>query len=480
MTYGHRPMFPEYYPGKPTYRDLAMLENGVIYDHVGKQLANVNSVNIVDYLCSHNINLFAGDFASMDLLELLQEMAFDARCKVLCTKNGLPILVRIQAGKSTRWLVSSRQWGNTEGSGYERGWLQSMGNLYEYYGLGYRPTPSSLGVELMRKVYAANNFRRHSAPNNAAERFIREHAVGGIVQTPGKRRRYNSIAMLDMASAWVSSYTLHPTGTAEAINGQTDLQSYFEYFVECEVFIPNTLPLGPFPIRTGRKSGQRVIYPTAEGIYKNVYLWRIQIDDCRRAGCLVTVKKGWGWRESTTDNCQWAKYAYRLRQEANNGFIAQQSKAINVSAIGRMFRPRDGYILKGVDIQSEGGYETNETKSIQLVNSNREPVNLYVVPDVDQRSALMPHWYAYTIARCNSHVYNFALPYAKSGTLAMIDYDSIMTTMDVESIFIHKKSTEAKSVPYGTWLYTQLHNVHILNHRSFRSDELTKIPGVMR
>lgn len=480
MGYGHRPMFPEYYPRKPTYRDLAFLEGGYIYDNMGRQLAAMDSVNLIDWLCCHNTNLFAGSFLDMDILPLLQEMAFDPRARILCTKEGRPILARIQAGKQTRWLVSSRSWGNAEGPGSERGWLQSMADLYCYYGLGYCPTPSSLGVQLMRYTYAKNNFQRHSSCNRAVEEFIRNNAVGGIVATPFKRRRFAIMSMLDMASAWVSSYTLHPTGTAERINEQTNLNDYFEAFVECEIFIPRRLPLGPFPIRTNRKSGQRVIYPTEEGVYKNVYLWKIQIDDCHRAGCLVSCKGGWGWRESTTDNSEWAKYAYEKRQGANNGFIAVQAKAINVAPIGRMFRSREGYILKGDTGNRHEGCLGETQRSVQIVNSNREPVNLYVVPDVDQRSALMPHWYAYTIARCNSHVYNFALPYAKAGTLAMIDYDSIMTTMDVESMFIHKKSAEAKHVPYGTWLYTQLHNVHILNHRSFSSDEITKMPGVMR
>lgn len=489
MAYGHRPMFPEYFPRNPTYRDLAILEGGSIYDHLGNRLTSIGSVDLIDWLCTHNYNLFAGSFLDMDILHILQEMAFDSRARIICTKEGRPILARIQAGKQTRWLVSARSWGNDESPNPE--WIRSMDGLYRYYELGYFPTPSSLGVGLMRKVYAANGLRRHTAANNASERFLRQHAVGGIVQTPGRGKHYRSLALLDMASAWVSQYVLHPAGTAEAINGDTNTDCYFEYFVECEVFVPRTLPLGPFPIRTGAKNGQRVIYPTEAGFYKNVFLWRIQIDDCRQSGCVVAIKRGYGWRDYTTDNSFWAKSAYEKRQGANNGFIAQQSKAINVAAIGRMFRPRDGYVLKGFEGEigqggqrscaSPGGFVEEKRRNIQLVTSQREPVNLYAVPDVDNRSALMPHWYAYTITACNSHVYNFALPYAKEGRLVAIDYDSIMVLEDLEGRqFISKKSFEATHCPPGTWLYMQLHNVRILNHRSFESDEITKKPGVMR
>jgi hypothetical protein len=278
--------------------------------------------------------------------------------------------------------------------------------------------------------------------------------------------------MLDMSSAWVSQYVLHPSGTAEVISGHSDLSEYFEYFVECEVFIPHTLPLGPFPIRTGANNGQGVVYPTEVGIYRSAYLWRIQIEDCRKAGCLVYIKRGYAWREYTDQNTLWSGEAYKLRIRADSEFIRKQSKAINVSAIGRMFRSREGYILIGKETCGEGR---------PLVNSNREPINLYVEKEVDNRSAFMVHWYAYTIAQCNSNVYNFALPYAKEGRLVAIDYDSVMVLETSESYrYIRKQSFEALQCPPGTWLYMQLHNVHVLNHRSFKSDEITKMPGVVR
>lgn len=503
LGYGHRSMFPEYPYSEPRKRDLVIIEKGSVYDYMGDRLLSNSPSGIVDFIVSHPVAAFTGDFNDVDFTDTLYELVCDERVKVLCNKRGNPILARIQAGKQTRWIVSARSWSNRENPDPE--WIKDMEELYTYYGLGYYPTPSSLGYGLTRKVWGEHHLARHTSPSIACERFVRKNCVGGIVQTPGIGRRYRSLMMLDMSSAWVSQYVLHPTGTPEVINHDSNLGLYFEFFVECDVFIPHTLSLGPFPVRTGKKDGQRVIYPTEIGIYRSVYLWRIQIDDCHKSGCYVSIKRGYAWRDYTTDNSIWSEYAYEKRQRAHNGFIAKQSKAINVATIGRNFRSRQGYILKGcadttletrdgyrgslAEIQTGKGITPNSrkydmegiSKGIQLVNSRREPVNMYVIPETDNHSTFMVHWYAYTIAQCNSNVYNFALPYAKQGRLVAIDYDSIMITeQDERHMYIRKESFDALSCPPGTWLWMQLHNVHILNHRSFKSDELTKMPGVMR
>lgn len=462
----HRPMFPEYVPKSTMERTLTFLEKDNLYDSSGTKLAT--SDGILPFIRDGPYSVFISSLCTEEFLPYLYELADDEKSKVLCSRRGKPFLARMQAKKnSSRWIVSCRSWGEQECSPE---FLQNMERLYEYYGLGFKPTPSSLGVELMRQVWKEYNLPRHTAPNLACEQFIRDNAVGGIVQTPGKGRYYNELMYLDMASAWVSMYVLHPTGTPIAFRGN-NIECFSEFFCRCDIFVPSTLPLGCFPIRKASKTGQRVVYPTEEGVYRDVYLWGIQIEDCRRAGCIVNILNGYGWNSLTKDNFHWSEHAYRFRNGSNDGFITKQSKAINVAAIGRMFRPREQYSLTG-----NGDIALGDKP---VFTEGREPLDLYLHKEYDSASALMVHWYAYTIASCNSHVYNFALPYAKEGRLVSIDYDSIMILENGErGRFIQKKSMEALECPPGTWLYMMLHNVHVLNHRAFKSDELTKMPGI--
>lgn len=441
----------------------------MVYDETGRELFRGDTRSLLSYIRSEEINLVTQHIIDADMGSSLWDFVYDEKIKVIADRQGKPSLIRISAGRSTRWIVQAKGWGLDEPVPED---LRGLREFYEYYGVGYKPTTGSLGNALMLETWKKYGLSKHTAPSRACEEYIRRNAVGGIVQTPGKGKHYPEAMMLDMSSAWISQYVLHPTGTAVFFRGEPEQGQYFTYFAECDVLIDEELALGPFPYRTGRSDGKRVVYPTIPGLYKGAFLWREQIDDCRKAGCSVRIIEGYGWRNYTTDNFRWSDESYRLRTSASSGLDIKRCKSCNVSAVGRHFQPREHYCIVG-----EGYNEDTDTPLV----IGRDAVNLYLHKEVDDKTAYMVHWYAYTVAMCNSIVYNFALPFAKEGRLISIDYDSILIIeKDERHHYVKRQSIEALNLPPGTWLWMLLHNVRGVKDRTFIADELSKTPGVSR
>lgn len=446
-------------------RQLLLLEKGTVYNERGEILSRGDSENAIAYLKNTDSSFLVECFNDVRSDSLTECLVFGGE-KVIANRRGEATCARLKAGRESRWIVSKKSWGIQE---LHPRILRELREFYEYYGIGYKPTPSSLGTELMRQVWQQERLARHTAPSISCERFIRKHHSGGIVQTPGKGRKYNELLMLDMSSAWVSHFVLHPTGTAVPFQGPDNTETFFTYFAECEVLVTDELPLGPFPYRTGSKDGKRVIYPTLPGVYKKVYLWKEQVSDCKRAGCFVRIIQGYGWNNYTTDSLSWAERAFVLRRGARTNNEVLWTKKCAVAAIGHHAQPREYYYLS-----PEEGEE-----GCELVDSYGNAFNIYLRKEKDLSAALMIHWYAYTIAMCNRHVYQFALPFAKEGRLVSIDYDSILIVeKDERHTYVARKDFEALDLPPGTWLWILLHDVEVLNDRSFRSRELTKTPGI--
>lgn len=470
MKQKHRPMFPEYTTKHPSLRTLLLLEKGTLYNARGHAVLRGSSPEeLISYLKAESSCAVTQSVTAFHNLDLVVDLARQ-RVKVLANRKGEPNLLRIPGSKEgTRWIVESENWGVREAS---PGGVRYISDFIDWYGVGFKPTPGSLGRELMRLTWQRERLKKHTSPGLACEDFLRKNASGGIVQTPGKGTKYDELLMLDMGSAWLSRYVLHPTGTAIPFQDGCDyLEEFFTYFAKCTVYVKEVLPLGPFPKRTGKFEGKRVTYPTEPGVYKDIFLWREQVSDCRRAGCLVQVHNGYGWREYTTDNFYWAKDSYdkRILAERDSGDFAGLCKRVITAAVGGHARPRDSYYLT-----LEGSYEQGD----EPVIVGDECTDLWLRKEFNSSAALMVHWYYYTIAMCNSHVYQFALPFAKEGRLVQIDYDSVLIIeKDERHQYIKREYAKHFDLPPGTWLWMLLHNVHDIKDRSFRSDELSKTPG---
>jgi hypothetical protein len=460
----HKPMWPEYDVKLKQQKEALGLEGNKIFDSAGSITPVRGYEDIRSFLETNSCVLFTDSFDDMDLLSKITE---DTRNKVICDKNGRPVLIRVgglgRNGRSTTWIVRPDSWGSTLSPTF----LCEINDLYKYCAVDSAPTPSSLGHTLMKSMQPKG--KRHTSLNIACEKFIREHRVGGIVQTPGIGKEYPEALELDMASAYLSTFTELPTGTPIIAASGRGVYNFKTFFMHCTVVIKNDLPLGPFPIINGKG---KVQWPTKKGMY-DAYLWKFQVEDCIRAGCDVSLQRGWAWERIATDTLPWSTKMYGLRIKAPTDFIEKSIKACSVSAIGHHAMGREMYELVTEDRISG--------PCRPLIDSVGDCYNLWIAESYNWTSAIMVHWNNYCISMCNSVVYNFAKPFAEDNRLLAIDYDAILITeKDETHSFVRKKSIDSLQQRPGTWMWTKLHNVRIDAHRAYVALEHSKQPGLQK
>lgn len=455
--YGHRPLFPIYGFNK-VERTLALLEEGVIVDETGKLYQAATAVDIIELAFTHNYLLFIQDLSCIP--QLIGSFVEMAGTKVICSKSGIPIAIRTQRGNTTRWITTGTSW-DIE---VDYLTLLQMRRFFDYVGLGVTHTPSSMGNLMMRYVYTVENLSRHTTASLSCESFLREHTVGGIVQTPGFNPQliYDEALHIDQSSAYVAKWYQQPDGTAIHFDGDcTDM--FPVSFSHCTVQIMDDLPLGPFPVKRGTALS-KTRYPTRKGVYNDVYLWSDRIEDCIKAGCRVEVHNGWGWRKFTIDNLQWTMYAYKLRQNSHEEFTEKRIKRCSVSGIGSQGMGNYHYFLVS---------EENATELDRCVpNPDGTGSRLFVRQEADYVTPHMIHWNRYTIDQCNGSVYNFALPFAADNRLLMVDYDAVMV-LEKNERELYPARYDIKNIvcPPGTWLWRLLHDVRIVGKRQWESRE---------
>lgn len=469
MGYGtgriHRPMWPEYKYKHPSYRELFYYERGTFYDKTGRAYAGYGDERLDTFLSDHHGMALTESLSAGTESPLFWRYVTDSRAKVICSRQGQPILIRCRVGRKSYWICTCKGWSvEPSPSG-----LRVLDELFDYIGVGTCPTYSSLGTKWQRRSWSDNDLQRHSCPSLGCEQWLHRYTVGGI--TWSQRGHYDEATLYDIGSAYLSKWAILPTGTSHwFVRGHCE--AYATYFALCTVTIHSDLALGPFPLRR-RDWRNRVIYPTLRGKY-DVYLWKEQVDACKAAGCDVEVHRGWGWSEFTSDPLSWAQEAYRARKEASASIIEEGVKKTSVAGMGHHGMDRIHYYL--VD-------RVRRSPQDRIVFTDAgEPLDDYFVhEEYDMNTAFMVHWVKYVIMLTNLAVYYFALPYAIEGRLVSMDYDSVMVLeSDGAHQSVRKHSIEALTCPPGTWLWTLLHNVDVLGHRRFKSDELTRLPGTKR
>lgn len=468
---GHRPMYPEYPFHRAVFYNLAYLENGKVYNHNGKLLARPeDSGELSAYMrdsfsCIFVPNMLYGTFAP----QFLYSFTGMENASVLASKKGKPLGIRVRFGNSTRWVASLENWDEIpEPESLERIW-----DVYMHYNVGYAPTKSSLGDKFNRYIYTSRSLGRHTTPSLACESFIREHAVGQGVCTPGVGR-YDVLRLMDMHAAFLRYWYIHPTGTAVHFTSESYTWGLATYFARCTVVIHEPLPLGPFPqVGVGESYKRKVYYPTEPGTYGDIYISKEQVEDCRAANCTVDVYEGFGWKEFTTDNIPFARESYYKREVNVPSHAEATIKAVPLSFMGRQARDRERRFL--VSLERANDWEPT------VVDDEGRSFPYCIRVEEDHKSANMIHWWWYTVTECNRAVYNFALKFAKEGRLVMIDYDSIMVLDGPDGFEYYRKFDIGEVFAHaGDWKWRLLHNVNIIGDRTFESDELTHKPGVAK
>lgn len=375
-------------------------------------------------------------------------------CKVLCNKKGVPLMIRVKTGNSSRWIISLSSWNLKP----EIESIEILIDSFDHIGLGSAPTPSSLGRRSMRDIYRLYSLRSHTSLPISCENMIKQRGYGGIVVSNRIGEVIDIVSKNDKSSAYLSEYWRNPEGTPEYFSYLESHSDYPTWFAKCVVKMNKDSALGYFPYR----KKHQVSYPTRKGTY-HTYLWRETAEICLANGCEVKILEGWGWPYFTEDNSKWTKWIYGKRLTSPSKEVEKVIKQIAVSAIGSMNRSRKGFCL--VDSSRKSG----EDFPVMVEN---EPVDLWVHSDYDGTSALMPHWNNFTINQTNNNVREFALPYAERGELLLIDYDAVFTIGEGAGEYkVKRHSIESLNCKPGTWLWELHHNFQLLRNRMWISDE---------
>lgn len=457
-------MWPEYREKSFEYKQLTFFDGQVIYDSSGERIHRVQDFDeVVDLAIQLSTICFVDSLVSSECLGLCVTAATRDDCSVLCDSGGKPIAIRIKKKSMTSWFVQFSSW--FDASEYQGPFesLKILEKVYKHIGVGTAPTPSSLGRKTMRYVYQTQQLKRHTCMPLSCETFLRENGYGGITVTKQSAigKTYSKTSEIDSSMNYVSRVLIGklPDETPICFSN-LDNTHYETWFAQVKITLRKDLPLGVFPVR---KNDRRVVYPTKKGVYYT-HLWKETVDIARENYCDVEVSEGWGWKAMTEDNRLWALWIFNKRVTAPNKEVERKVKKVAVACLGSFGRSRDTYELRNC--------ETMEQSDVLPVLLGNIPLDLWVSPARDERSALMAHWHRYLVSDANNAVRSFALPYAEEGKLLLIDTDGIFVRgEEAGRKFIEKHSMESIGVPPGTWLWRLHHHFKLLRNRMWVSDE---------
>ena len=399
-------------------------------------------------------------------------MAYSDDCHyhILADQKGRPIAIRYQGPRRRSfWLVKFDTWFDKDFPGCLEA-LQIIENVTDWLGVGTRPTPSSLGRETMRYMYTTHNLQRHTCLPVACEEYIHAHGFGGISQSYFIGETIEEVTQNDKSFAYVSVWDHHPDGTPLWVNSD-EIWDFPVWFGECKVTLKHELPVGLFAIR----SNNRIYHPKLPGVYRT-HLWKEHVEDLLERGIDVRVIKGWAWPTFTDDNTEWKEWVYNKRIRSPSKDVERMVKKVVVSAIGSFNRSRDVFTMVG-----PSRYDA-ETDYPVLYQST--PLNLWVHPERDSRSALMSHWTTYSIDRTNAHVLHLAYPFSVQNSLVLLETDAFFTkTLSRGNATYSRGNTgdnrvlsefakKGSVVPQlGQWLWKTHHNFKLWRPRMWTSDE---------
>jgi hypothetical protein len=481
------PMYPRFLVKTKPKRVLAymdmIIDDGIYVPFLfteGGETYRVESYAAFKPLCFRdNLLVFTSSVPSFPWLdEAIKED------QVMCTKKGTPTSIRLKEGAKTRWVGTFNSWD------MEPGLLSIMliRKFLDYLDVGDYPTIGAVGNATMNTMWSQYLLPRHTTMNGYAESFMREHMVGGRVDTPGLDNRYERLIEYDLTSAYLSNYTRQPTGTSVFFRSpkvisqsghRLSIDQFVTYFASCTVKIQNdhVLPLGPFPLRVTRKGKPGVEYPTEPGEYI-AYLWKEQVELCRGLGLHVSVHYGFGWWELTYDTEAWCEHMYQQKVRAPTKVDEELTKRAINAAIGRQAMAPMYYSLVSEE-------HATPDELFRPIVENGEAYPYYVRIREDFDSANMLHWNAYTLMKTSVQVFEMALPFARDRRLVCTNYDSVTVLPGDDPCEEYgevypKNSERMRHLTPGMWRWQELTNCWIKAPRSIICDQKDIQPGVLR
>jgi hypothetical protein len=375
----------------------------------------------------------------------------DPHAAVLVTqRNGIGG-VRVRRGRTTGWLVNAASWGvpaTLDG-------LRRVRALADHTGEGVYPTPSSLGLALMRRTYPARAAKLPRPPWQAWEQ-LHTTLVGGRVDTLiAPEREVAWLWELDQNAAYIAAARRVPGGTTRGFSGALPSWAAVGYQF-ARVRYHTAPPLGPLPVRVGGA----VIYPRSPGELVTGWYWT---EELAAAAPYATIERGDGiaWPAWAETLAPWAERVWTLRGQATPE-LAGMVKALSVAALGRLAVDRTTRRLVG----------ERPARGFPYCDPHAGMGAGYWIAEAEgEREAMLLHVNSYVMAATRLALWRKACVYAARGLLVATNYDAVYQTDRREPL---------SSGDLGAWKARKLHHVRIRAPRWIESDEKTRTPGQRR
>src|SRR5258708_3556628 len=144
------PMFPGFIPDVWPQRRLAVFFHPFLnFERISYKVDDY--ADLTSLVFQNNLLTFVDSIVSFPFLE---DAIADPLGKVLCTKDGEPLAIRIVRKNKTRWIVRISTWDLP----FTMESLDTLKYFYAYMKVGSHPTPGGVGWALMRKVWKANHL----------------------------------------------------------------------------------------------------------------------------------------------------------------------------------------------------------------------------------------------------------------------------------------------------------------------------------
>lgn len=453
--------WPAYFERKPREKKLGFLQSKPwrVVEEDGSIREIQDWSDLKSYLIEFRIDLYVKNFLSREDFPYLLDALQDQKCEIVASASGGLVGVRI-TGRSRKqaWIGGISVWASLPQDPSSLGRLLA---LFRHCGVGTQTTPGALGQAIWRDEWKKQELPRVSRPSDGCRADLFDHGTGGRADSFSVGQSFEVAWEQDMTGAYAWAACLVPWGSVKRAIGPYGLQGpdpSSTWFCECTVTITKELLLGPFPIR----GGEEVEYPTQEGVYEGVWLWKEESNAAQTAGCIVDVGDGWVWGELSANNESWAHRMDYLRQTAPNIQIANFVKAATVAAIGRHgIRPIKFSLVA-----------TAKSRDDQPVSHRNRLTSLYLHPTSEPNTPNLTHWFYYIMTRARLALYQRAMIEIQAGNpVIATNYDALYT--------LHR-SSQPIGTDIGQWKVKRLQHAYFPYSRALVSDEKTRLPGIKR
>lgn len=282
--------------------------------------------------------------------------------------------------------------------------LAHLEQAFALLGVGNAPTPSSLGLRLMRALYPLT-AELVTPPRLGLHNTLYHNRIGGRADLLADSSKiYPVVHEFDINSAYPAALCHVPRGSA-TLTSKPQHRPWYGYIT---LRIPQ-LPLGPVAVRDNEGI---LRYPTNTTI--SGWYWDVEAETASKYGCTYVVHKCYGWDGYSNAFSTWSHTLHKLRKQYPD--IANIIKIAAVAAIGRFLSPIEQTILSLKPGTNAKPYVTEQGLT-----------DLWINTIAHRSDTHLAHVGSHVLANVRMRLFELAYPYAANGTLLATNYDAIYT-----------------------------------------------------